>query len=114
MVFLSERQENISVLIVKDDPLEEAAEVDKVDNEVSKKSNVAAIVKNDKPSEKDKKMKMGGDKASKEEVEEDESPKTSTLGLNKKPPHSKKKRKILSAKRPCPLVFHPCIRRKVL
>lgn len=105
MVFLSERQENVSVLIVKDDPLEEAAEVDKVDNEVSKKSNVVAFVKNDKPSEKDKKMKMGGDKASKEEVEEDESPKNVDARTEQETPAKQEKEEDSLSKKTAPSCF---------
>ena len=92
MVFASECQENVSVLLVKDDPLEEATEVDKIDNEVSKKSNVAVLAKDDKPSEIDKKMEMGGDKSSKEEVGEDESLKKVDAGAEQETPARSGKR----------------------
>lgn len=105
MVFMTERQENVSVLIVKDDPLEEAAEVDKVDNEVSKKSNVAVLAMDDKPSEKDQKMEMGGNKASKEEVEEDEFPKNVDARTEQETPAKQEKEEDSLSKKTAPPCF---------
>lgn len=73
-VFVSECQENVSVLLVKDDSLGKNTEMETVQDEVSKRNDVSLRVPQKDLAEKAIKIEISGDEATRKDVEKDKSP----------------------------------------